>query len=98
MCRATLIGYFAAIDMGELGQRHRAGDHVFDAEARSEFSSAGGELDDAVAARVGETFHGGVDGFRADAVDRRKGVLVLLGAPQHLGVDIWRCDGHEFSS
>ncbi len=42
-------------DVGELGQRDRAGDHVFDAEAGSEFSSAGGELDDAVTAGVGET-------------------------------------------
>ena len=49
-------------DVGELGQRDRAGHHVLDAEAGAEFGPAGGELDDAVAARIGEAFEGGVDG------------------------------------
>ena len=44
--------------VGELGQRDRAGDHVLDTEARGEFGSAGGDLDDAVAAGVGEAFRG----------------------------------------
>ena len=41
-------------DVRELGERDRAGHHVLDAKAGREFCPAGGELDDAVAARVGE--------------------------------------------
>ena len=56
----------AGDDVGELGQRDRAGHHVLDAEPGGEFRTAGGELDDAVAAGVGEALEGGVDGLRAD--------------------------------
>ena len=38
----------------ELGQRDRAGDHVLDRGAGGELGAAGGDLDDAVAAGVGE--------------------------------------------
>ena len=51
-------------DVRELGQRDRAGDHVLDAEAGSEFGTAGGELDDAVAAGVGEALDRRVDRLR----------------------------------
>ena len=41
-------------DVRELGQRDRAGDHVLDRGARRELGTAGRDLDDAVAAGVGE--------------------------------------------
>ena len=63
-----------------------------------EFGTAGGELDDAVTTRVGEALDGGVDALRADAVDGRERERVLLGAAQHLGVDLGRGDGHGDSS
>ncbi len=85
-------------DVGELGERDRAGHHVLDTETGRELGPAGGELDDAVAARVGESLDGGVDGFRAHAVDGRKRERVFLGPAQHLRVDLGRCDGHECSS
>src|SRR5208283_6168654 len=80
---------------GELGQRDRTGDHVLDPEAGGELRATGGELDDAVATRVGEALDGGVDGLRRGAVDGREGVRVFLGASQHLGVDLGGCEGHE---
>ena len=99
VCSATVIGYLLGDDVGELGQRDRTGDHLLDAEAGREFRAAGGELDDAVTARVGETLDRGVDRLRADAVDGRERERVLLGAAQHLGVDLGRGDGHgEFLS
>jgi hypothetical protein len=51
-------------DVRELGQRHRAGDHFLDPETRGELGAARRELDDAVAARVGETLQRGVDRLR----------------------------------
>ncbi len=41
-------------DVRELGQRDGAGHHVLDPGAGAELRTAGGELDDAVAARLGE--------------------------------------------
>ena len=41
-------------DVRELGERHRAGDHVLDRQARPELGATGRELDDAVAAGVRE--------------------------------------------
>ena len=65
-------------DVRELGQRHRTGHHVLHPEPGAEFRASGGELDDAVAAGVGETFEGGVDGLRGGAVDGRERVVVSL--------------------
>jgi hypothetical protein len=62
VCRATLIGYFFAIDVRELGQRHRTGDHVLDALSGGELGAAPGELDDAVALGLGEPAEGRDDG------------------------------------
>ena len=53
-------------DVGELGERDRADDHVLDAEPGPEFCTAGGELDDAVAAGIGEALDRGVDALRSD--------------------------------
>ena len=82
-------------DVGELGQRDSADHHVLDAEAGAEFGTAGGELDDAVAARIGEAFERSVEVSEPTAVDRREREGVLLGATQHLCVDLGSCDGHE---
>ena len=43
-----------------------------------EFGSAGGKLDDAVAAGVGEAFEGGVDRFGSDTVDGGEGERLLF--------------------
>jgi hypothetical protein len=81
-------------DVSELGQRDGARHHVLDAQTGAEFGSAGGELDDAVTAGIGETLERGVDALGADAVDGRERKGVLLGSTQHLRVDLGRCDGH----
>src|SRR4029077_8014459 len=75
--------------------RDSADHHLLDAEAGAEFGTTGGELDDAVAARIGEAFERSVDGLRGRAVDRREREGMLLGSTQHLCVDLGRCDGHE---
>ena len=80
--------------MRELRQRHRAGDHVLHTETGRELGAAGGELDDAVAAGVGESFDRGVDALRSNAVDRREREGVLLGTIQHFRVDLGCGDGH----
>ncbi len=81
-------------NMRELGQRHRSGDHLLDARARRELRTAGGELDDAVATRIGETFEGGVDGLRGRAVDGGVGESLILGAVEHLRVDLRGSNRH----
>ena len=81
-------------DVGELGQRGGAGDHVLHPGAGAELRAAGGELDDPVASRLGEPAQRGVDGLRTRAVDRRVGVLAALGAVQHLVVDLGGRDRH----
>ena len=85
-------------DVRELGERDRTGHHLLDAETGGELGPAGRELDDAVAARIREALDGGVDGFRAHAVDGGKREGMLLGPAEHLGVDLGCCDGHERSS
>ncbi len=80
--------------MSELCERHCADDHVLDTEAGAELGTAGRELDDAVAARVGETLDGGVDGLGTHTVDCGKSELVFLRPAQHLGVDLGSCDRH----
>ena len=85
-------------DVGELGERDGAGDHVLHTEAGRELRATGGELDDAVAARVGEALDGRVDGLGSHAVDGGKSELVFLGAAEHLGVHLGSCDRHEETS
>ena len=80
---------------GELGQRDRAGDHVLDGRAGHVLGAAGGDLDDAVAAGLGEALQGRVEGLRGRHVDRRVGERAGLGAVEHLGVDLGRSDGHR---
>ena len=59
-----------------------------------ELGAAGGELDDPVAAGVGEPAQRGVDRLRRGAVDRRVGEPALLRPVEHVGVDLGRGDGH----
>ena len=51
-------------DVSELGQRHGAGHHVFDPQARAELGTAGGKLNDSVGSGIGEALDGGVDRLR----------------------------------
>ena len=51
-------------DVSELGQRHGAGHHVFDPQARAELGTAGGKLNDSVGSGIGEALDGGVDRIR----------------------------------
>ena len=83
--------------VGVLGERHGAGDHVLDPGAGGELRTAGGELDDAVAAGVGEAAQRGVDRLRRRAVDRRIGEAALLGPADHVGVDLGSRDRHAAS-
>ncbi len=57
-------GVFLGDDVRELGERHRPGDHVLDPQPGAELRAAGRELDDAVAARIGEPLQRGVDRLR----------------------------------
>ena len=76
------------------GERDRAGDHVLDGRAGQVLGTAGGDLDDAVAAGLGEALQGGVERLRGADVDRRVGERAGLGAVEHLGVDLGRGDRH----
>ena len=63
--------------VGVRGERDRAGDHVLDGRAGHVLGAAGGDLDDAVAAGLGEALQGGVQGLRRGDVDRRVGERAL---------------------
>ncbi len=81
-------------DVGELGERDRARHHVLVVLATQELRTTGGDLDDAVALRLGEAAQGRVQGLRRGDVDGRVGELARLGPVQHLVVDLGSCDGH----
>src|SRR5262249_57861778 len=80
---------------GEGRERARPGDHVLDGLAGEVFGAAGGDLDDPVAAGLGEPLQRGVQRLARRHVDRRVGEAVLLGAVEHLRVDLWRRDRHD---
>lgn len=82
-------------DVRELGERDRAGHHVLDTEARAELRATGRELDDAIATGVREALDSGIDGFGRGAVDGREREGMLLGAGNHLGVDLGSRDRHS---
>lgn len=58
-------------DVRELGECDGTGNHVLDAQARTELGTTGRELDDPVTAGVGETLDRGVD--------RRREVQLIAG-------------------
>ena len=58
-------------------------------------AAAGGDLDDAVAAGLGEAAERGVERLRRRHVDRRVGEAPCLRAVEHLGVDLGGGDGHH---
>ena len=80
--------------VGVRRERERAGHHVLDGRAGEVLGAAGGDLDDAVAAGLGEALDRGVEGLRRRDVDRRVGEGAGLGAVQHLGVHLGGGDGH----
>ena len=57
--------------------------------------TAGGDLDDAVAARLREALEHGVDRLRRGDVHRGIGEAAGLRAVEHLGVLVRGCDGHR---
>src|SRR5690606_19769770 len=94
-------GHVDRVLFGHLGgvrrERHRTGDHVLHRGAGQVLRPAGGDLDDAVAVRVGEAAQRRVERLRGGHVDRRVRVPAGLGTVEHLGVDLGRGDGHGCS-
>src|SRR6476660_658197 len=84
--------------VGVRGQRHRAGDHVLDGRAGQVLGTAGGDLDDPVALRLGEAAQRGVEGLRAGDVDGGVRERAGLGAVEHLAVNVRGSDGHRLGS
>src|SRR5690606_23761475 len=59
-----------------------------------ELGTARGDLDDAVALRLGEAAQCRVQGLGRGDVDGRVGELLRLRPVEHLVVDLGGCDGH----
>src|SRR5690606_25478996 len=74
-----------------------AGRAGLDALAGEVVGTAGGDLDDAVGARLGEALQHGVDRLRRRDVDRREREARLLGGVEHRGVLVGGGDGHQGS-
>ena len=97
----AVIGVQRDVDVIRLGdlvrecrEGERTGHHVLDALAGEILCAAGGDLDDAVAAGVGETLDGGVQGLAARDVDGRVGEAAFFGPIEHLGVLLRGRDRH----
>src|SRR5580692_5768770 len=82
-------------DLGEMRERHGPGDHVLDRLAGQVLGAPGGDLDDPVAAGLGEPPESCVQRLAGRHVDRRVGETVLLGVVEHLRVCLWRRDRHD---
>ena len=82
---------------GERGKAEGAGNHVLGGGAGPVGRTAGGDLDDAVGLGLGEAAQGGVQGLGGRDVDRREGEAARLCTVDHLGVDLWGCNGHADS-
>ena len=65
--------------------------------AGGELAASGGHLDDAVGLGLGEAAQRSVEGLAGRDVDGGVGEALVLGAVEHLAVDLWRCDGHTCS-
>ena len=85
-------------DVRELGEGDRAGHHLLLVLAAQELRATRGDLDDAVALRLGEAAQRGVQRLGRRDVDGRVGELACLRPVQHLAVDLGGCDGHRFRS
>src|SRR6266571_4931672 len=72
--------------------------HMCDWNSGSSPRSARGDLDDSVAASLGEPAERGVQGLAGCHVDRWIGETVLLRAVDHLRVNLWGRDGHDSGS
>ena len=84
-----LTGYFSATTWANSASATAPMTMSLTAVPERELGAAGGDLDDAVAAGLGEAVQRGVDRLRRRAVDRRIGERARLGAVEHLGVDLW---------
>ncbi len=98
MCSATLTGYFAATMFAKWASATAPVTMSLTTGAGQVLGAAGGDLDDAVAPGLGESAQSGVQRLAGCHVDRRISETVLLGAVEHLGVDLWRRDRHGASS
>ena len=65
-------------DVRELGERDGAGHHVLAVLAAQELGTTGGDLDDAVALRLGEAAQRGVQRLGRGHVDGRVGELAAF--------------------
>src|SRR5699024_11038395 len=83
--------------VGVLGQRDRARDLVLDGGSGQVLGAAGRDLNDAVAAGVGETAKRRVQRLRRGDVDRWVGKGTCLRAIEHLRVGLRGCNGHGSS-
>jgi hypothetical protein len=79
-------------------ERHRARDHVLHRRAAEVLGAAGGDLHNAVALGLRESAQRRVQRLRRRDVDRRVGERAVLGAVEHLGVDLGSGDRHEVCS
>ena len=91
---AVVLGHFT----GEGGEAQGTGHHVLGGGAGPVSRTAGGDLDDAVGLGLGETAQGRVQRLRGRDVDCRESESARLCAVDHLGVDLWGCNGHADSS
>ncbi|MCY1229779.1 hypothetical protein D9M72_421640 [compost metagenome] len=90
---AVVLGYFA----GECREAQGAGNHVLGGGTGPVRCAAGGNLDDAVGLCLGEAAQGRVQRLRGRDVDCRESEAARLCAVDHLGVDLWGCNGHADS-
>ena len=67
----------------------------FTADAGGELAATGGNLDDAVGFRLGESLERPVDGGEGGDVDGRVGVAAFLGGIEHGAVLRGSCDWHD---
>ena len=81
--------------VGVLGQRRGAHHHVGDLGARQVGGAARGDLNDAVAAGVGEALQRGVEGLRRADVDGRVGKGAGLRPIEHLRIGLRARNRHE---
>ena len=92
--QGNLDGILLRHQVQVLGEGNRAERPVLDRLPGSKLAPARGDLDDAVALRLGKGAQGGVGGGHGRDVDGRVGKAVLLGVVQHFAVGFVICNGH----